>query len=357
MLGERERITNELAGTLSGYANLPSLLQKLRNRDVVIAFIESYGVSALYDPDYAQVIRPSLHNLANRTANAGLHLATGTLVAPTQGGQSWFSHLSLLSGIWLDNQLSYDVTLASGRETLLDDFRRTGHRTTALFPANTIAWPEGELLAYDEILSRHEIDYAGPPLNWVTMPDQFTWSFLERRVRATNGVDHRPIFAEVSLISSHAPWTPILPVLEDWDNIGNGTIFARWENAGEKPEEIWRDLDNIRKHYALSVNYAIKAMTGYAERYVDNQILLIVLGDHQAAPLITGEDTSRAVPVHIISGEQELVQPFLDWGFASGALPDPNEPAPGMDAFRDWFVRAFSKSDRTTETTIALEHN
>ena len=349
MLNERERFAAELAATPGGYASLPRLLLQLQDRDVLVAFIESYGVSALYDPRYAAVIRPRLDDLATRMADAGLHLTTGTLVAPTQGGQSWLSHLTLLSGMWVDNQLRYDLLLTSGRETLINDFSRAGHRTVALLPAITLAWPEGEQLGYDEIFAHRDIDYAGPFLNWVTMPDQFTWSFLEHTIRAAE--DIRPLFAEVGLISSHAPWTPILPVLDDWDGIGKGSVFARWENAGERPEDLWRDNDRVREHYALSVDYAINAMIGYAERYVDDRTLLIVLGDHQPAPLITGDTNSRAVPVHVIGGDPVLLQPFLDWGFRGGALPDPDHPAPGMDAFRDWFIRAFSEPATAPGTT------
>ena len=356
MLRERERFAIESAGAPASYAGLPGLLRRLRDRDVLLAFVESYGVSALYDPRYAPVIQPRLEDLATRMADAGLHLATGKLVAPTQGGQSWFSHGSLLSGIWLDNQLQYDLLLASGRETLIDDFSRAGHRTVALMPATTLAWPEGEQWGYDQILAHRDIDYAGPALNWVTMPDQFTWSFLERTVRASEEADGQHLFAELSLISSHAPWTPILPVLDDWDSIDDGSIFAPWEHAGERPADLWLDSDRVREHFALSLDYAINAMTGYAERYVDDRTLLIVTGDHQPAPLITGDDTSRDVPVHVISGDRALVQPFLDWGFASGALPDREQHALGMDAFRDWFVRAFSTpATGSGQASIPLE--
>ena len=355
MLDERERFAAELAAAPSSYARLPGLLGKLQGRDVVLAFVESYGVSALYNSRYAPVIRPRLGDLAARMADAGLHVATGAFLAPTQGGQSWFAHGSLSGGIWLDNQLRYDLFLASGRETLIDDFRRAGHRTVALMPAITLAWPEGKRLGYDEILARRNIDYRGPALNWVTMPDQFTWSFLEHTVRAAD--DGRPLFAEIGLISSHAPWTPILPVLEDWDSIGDGSIFSPWAHAGERPEDLWLNTDRVREHYARSVEYAINAMIGYAERYVDERTLLIVMGDHQPAPLITGDDASRAVPVHVISGDAAMVQPFLDWGFEAGALPDPDHPSPGMDAFRDWFVRAFSEPATApdTSTTMALK--
>jgi len=139
----------------------------------LIAFIESYGEVALYDQRYTPIILPRLRDLEKRMLDSNLHIVTGKLVAPTQGGQSWFSHGSLLSGLWIDNQLRYDLLLSGERETLIDDFRNAGYRTVALLPANTRPWPEGKLLGYDEILSRRDIDYRGPALNWVTMPDQF----------------------------------------------------------------------------------------------------------------------------------------------------------------------------------------
>ena len=344
MLNERDVFLSELAHQPASYADLPGLLQQLRGRDVLLAFIESYGISTLEDPRYAPVLRPRLAELEHRIAKARLHVTTGSLVAPTQGGQSWFSHGSLLSGAWLDNQLRYDLLLASGRETLIDDFRRAGYRTVAVMPAITLAWPEGDRLGYDQVLARKSIDYAGPALNWVTMPDQFTWSFLQRHVRGESASDAKPLFAELSLVSSHAPWTPILPVLDDWDSIQDGSVFARWAQAGERPADLWRDSERVREHFALSVDYAVAAMTSYAERFVDDETLLIVLGDHQPAPLITGDDASRAVPVHVISGDPVLVRPFTEWGFQPGAFPDPGQSARRMDAFRDWFVRAFSEA-------------
>ena len=71
-------------------------------------------------------------------------------------------------------------------------------------PAITLVWPEGERLGYDEVHAHKNIGYAGPPLNWVTMPDQFTWSFLQHSVRtatdsgggAAGGA--RPVFAELA---------------------------------------------------------------------------------------------------------------------------------------------------------------
>jgi hypothetical protein len=346
-LAEKKSFEAELAVTPAGNTENPGLLARLSGRDVILAFIESYGVSVLDDPRYSAVVEPRLEDFGRRMEAAGLSLVSGTLVAPTQGGQSWFSHGSLLSGLWLDNQLRYDLMLGSDRETLIDDFRRAGYRTVALMPAITFAWPEGEQFGYDEIFARPDIKYLGPPLNWVTMPDQFTWSFLEKSIRGGSGGSgpaalDRPVFLEVGLISSHAPWTPILPVLDDWSRIGDGEVFERWAGAGEHPEDLWLDTERVREQFALSVDYAIAAMASYAENFVDGEVLLIALGDHQPAPLITGEGVSWEVPVHIVSGDPDLVKPFLDWGFQIGGIPSRDHSDRGMDQFRGWFLRAYS---------------
>ena len=338
---EREAFTAELTERTEGFSDTPGLFDRLGGSDVLLAFVESYGMTALDDPRYAPVVRPRLQELEERLEAAGLHVATGSLVAPSQGGQSWLGHASVLSGLWLGNQMRYDLLLSSGRTTLVDDFRSAGYRTAALMPAITLAWPEGVLFRYDEIYAFDDIGYAGPPLNWVTMPDQFTWSFLEHSVRDAD-TDRKPLFAEIGLISSHAPWTPILPVLDEWDGIGDGSVFEPWRDVGEQPEDLWRDADRVREHYAMSIDYALHAMIGYAERYVGSDALLIVLGDHQPAPLITGDGVPRTVPVHVISGDPDLVRPFLDWGFRPGAFPDPEVDPLGMDYFRPWFVGAFS---------------
>jgi hypothetical protein len=351
---ERERFEADLAAAPVSYEDVDGLFGRLQGRDVVLAFIESYGVTVIDDPRYQPLILPRLQDLQRRVEAAGLYIVSGTLVAPTQGGESWFSHGSFLSGLWLGNQIRYDLMIGSGRETLIDDFERAGYRTVAIMPAITYAWPEGERLRYDEIFTRADIPYAGPPLNWVTMPDQFTWSFLENGVRGANRsptgappgeadpTDRPPLFAEIALISSHAPWTPILPVLDDWDSIGDGSVFQQWANAGEKPEVLWLDTERVREHYALSIDYALNAMAGYVERYVDENMLLIALGDHQPAPLVTGDGASWEVPVHVISGDPDLLTPFLEWGFLRGAMPSRAYPDRGMDYFRHWFVHAYS---------------
>nr|WP_284047971.1 hypothetical protein [Marinobacter sp. ATCH36] len=317
-------------------------LSGLAKTDVILGFIESYGISAVTDPRYQPVIGARLDQMGQKLNEAGLHIVTGRLRSPVQGGQSWLAHTTLLSGQWINTQLDYEIFLASDFPTLIDDLDTTGHDTVAVMPAITEAWPEGQAFGYNRIYESSTMDYRGPALNWVTMPDQYTWSWFQRQIRdrATT-----PLFAELALISSHAPWVPVLPVLEDWDSIGDGETFNQWKNSGETPASLWRDPERVREHYALALDYALNVAAEYATRHVDNQTLLILLGDHQAAPLITGEDSSRDVIVHIISADPELLTPFVAndrlSGFSWGAQPWKNQKGPSMAQFRPFLQQHF----------------
>ena len=331
-----------------GYSGQVRAVDRLGNADVILGFIESYGISTLLDDRYSPLISGRLGIMQKALDEAGLHVVSGRLRSPVQGGQSWLAHATLLSGQWIESQLHYDTLLASDHPTLVDDFRATGHDTIAVMPGITMAWPEGRQFGYNRIHDSDTMDYEGPALNWVTMPDQYTWSWFQSQVRIPAS---KPLFAELALISSHAPWVPILPVLDDWNSIGVGEIFNQWQNAGEAPASLWRDPDRVRDHYVRAIDYALNVATEYAVRHADDNTLLIILGDHQPAPLVTGEGASRDVPVHIISGNPELLEPFIEsaasekpglpW-FRAGTLPAMNSADVNMDALRPFLHLHFS---------------
>ena len=152
-------------------------------------------------------------------------------------------------------------------------------------PAITLAWPEADAFGYDTVLAAADLGYRGPPFNWVTMPDQFTLAALER---ALLGPEPRaPVFAEVALISSHAPWTPIPPLLP-WEALGDGRVFAPHADAGDPPEVVWRDLERVRDQFRQALDYTLRAVGGFAERRAGHPPLIVVLGDHQPVPFVSG---------------------------------------------------------------------
>ncbi len=349
-LRQQWRVANQVRASLESldvaiardrFRTLPEerLLKRLDGADVLLMFIESYGRSALEQPRYADPLAPTLAAFERRLAERRLFAASAWLTSPTVGGQSWLAHGTLESGLWLADQAHYDALIHSERLTLTRAFAKAGYRTVALKPAITLPWPEGGRLGFERIYAAADLGYAGEPYNWVTMPDQYTLSVLERAERTGQ---ERPLFVEVSLISSHAPWTPIAPVLEDWSAIGDGRVFSQWADDGDPPEVVWLDPERIREPYGRAIDYVLGVLASYAANFVDQRTLLILVGDHQPAPLITGEGATRDVPIHVISGDPALLGPFVAWGFQPGMRPPAGAPARPMDAFRDFFHEAFS---------------
>lgn len=327
-------------------------LARLKRTDVLLVFVESYGAAALRDRRYAASIVPKLQEAGRRLGEAGLAVASGRLEAPTVGGLSWLSHATVLSGLWIDNQRLYQRLITSRRRTLVHMFSEAGHRTVGVFPQTLRPWPEGRFFGYDRIWTSRNIDYAGPRFGWTTMPDQYTLWFLQwkERQQAPAGP---PLFAELALISSHAPWEPLPSVTEDWAALGTGESLHAMVDPDWTGPEGWPE--KAPQNYARALAYSLDSVVGFARRFADERTLMIVLGDHQPAPLITGSTEDRSVPVHVITGDADLVQPFIEWGFERSMLPPMKGPARRMDAFRDWFVQAFSEPGQVQTVSQRLE--
>ncbi|MCG6121437.1 MAG: hypothetical protein MEP57_01825 [Microvirga sp.] len=321
-----------------------SALTTLAGRDVIVIFIESYGVTAIDEPDYAATVSPSVTALGEAAAQAGFASRSGRLLAVTAGGQSWLNHATLASGRRIDDQTLYSLLLAERPRTLVHDFSDAGWRTVQIKPAITMPWPEGLQLGYDATAEAGDMGYRGPQFYWGIVPDQFALDFFARSELETS--PRAPVFASVALISSHAPWLPV-PEVVPWEALGDGSVYERWTEGAPAPREIWRDQQAVRRQYALSVAHSIDAVAKFVADRVDPSALVVVLGDHQPAPIVTGPAASRAVPVHVLSGDETLLEAFADLGFVEGIQPP---PAPsrgdaaiyGMAAFRPFLLEAFS---------------
>lgn len=330
---EGESRTDDISTSASG-----RLLQGLEGRDVFLIFVESYGRSTLDNPLYADTTRKALAQLETDAARNGLAVESAFLTAPMVGGQSWLAHASVLSGLWIDSQGRYRAMLASSRKSLMRLASESGWESVAVMPAITMAWPEGAWFGYDRILAKADLGYRGLPFNWVTMPDQYTLSAFERLALKEPG--RAPVFAEIALISSHAPWTPI-PELVDWDAIGDGTIFNVQAQSGDTPEVVWRDRDRVRDQFRQSIDYSLRTIGSFLDRLEGAAPLIVVLGDHQPARFVSGSETNRDVPVHVIS-DRATLNAIEGWAFSEGAVPGDDAPVWRMDVFRKRFVDAFS---------------
>ena len=315
------------------------LFNKLRGKDVLVVFVESYGRTVFDDPEFAKEVKPNFDWANSQFELNGLQARTAYLTSPTVGGISWLAHGTLLSGLWINNQLRYDSLVMSERPTLNRLFKRAGWRTLGVMPGISMAWPEGQYFGFDQTYTAANLGYKGLPFNWITMPDQFVLAALQAAERGER--PRAPIMAELALISSHAPWTPV-PDLIPWSQIGDGTIFNSQAVAGPDPDYVWAETSRIREQYQKSIIYVIDTLASYAIQFGDDNLVMIIMGDHQPAPLVTSDSASADVPVHIIARDPAVMAAIADWRWSEGLIPAEDAPVWRMDSLRDRLVEAFS---------------
>ncbi|WP_434739869.1 sulfatase [Micromonospora sp. SH-82] len=314
------------------------LLTGLRGKDVIVAFVESYGRDAVQDPEFSPRVGAVLADGDRRLGEAGYATRSGFLTSSTTGGGSWLAHATLLSGLWIDNDQRHRSLLASDRMTLNRYFQRAGWDTVGVMPAVTRAWPEGQFYGYERFHDSRTLGYQGPKFGFAPIPDQFTLGAFERLERSRP--DRAPLFAEIALVTSHSPWTP-RPRIVDWSQMGDGTIFN--EAREGDGEDVGRSTAQIRADYRRSIEYSLKSLVSYVERYGNDDLVLVVVGDHQPAPVVTGPGASRDVPISIITRDRGVLAQMSDWEWEEGLQPGPQAPVWPMSSFRDRFLTTFGQ--------------
>lgn len=323
-----------------GPQNGQGLFQAVKGKDIVLIFFESYGRSAVEDARYSNVTLPRLTAVQNQIEAAGLHAASGWVTSPTVGGISWLAHGTLLSGLWVDSQARYDRLMISHQPSLNRLFSQAGWQSVAIMPAITMAWPESDYFGYDQILSASGLQYRGKPFNWITMPDQYTLSAFDRLAIKPAHARGKNVMAEIALISSHAPWTPV-PKLIDWNDVGDGSVFNEQATSGDPPSVVWANPDRVRNQYIQTIDYTLATLGEFMARQGPG-VVYIILGDHQPASIITGSGASRAVPVHIVTDDAPLLARFQQNGFTAGMKPTNSARERPMNELRQLLIDAFS---------------
>jgi phosphatidylglycerophosphate synthase len=340
-VGLQDQQTFAAEAPVDAYRDTPGeeLLTALRGRDVVVAFVESYGRDAVEDPEFASQVGAVLDGGHRRLSAAGFASRSAFLTSPVAGGGSWLAHATFLSGMWIDNQQRYRTLVSSDRLTLTSAFRRASWRTVAVMPGTTGDWPEAAFYGYDQVYDFRNLGYRGPNLGWATVPDQYTLSAFERLEHGRP--DRAPLMAEIPLVSSHAPWA-LIPQLIDWGDVGDGSVFDALATEVDPPDAIWtKGPTHVRTEYRRSVEYSLNSLISYVETYGDDDLVLVFLGDHQPAPIITGDGASRDVPITIVARDRAVLDRISGWDWQDGLKPGPQAPVWRMDAFRDRFLTAF----------------
>jgi hypothetical protein len=326
---------------VDAFAKTPpdQLLTGLRGKDVLFTFIESYGRVAIDDPAMAPQIDSVLKEGTSSLKAAGFESRSGWLQSPVTGAGSWLAHSTFLSGLWIKNQQRYRSLTTSDRMTLTNYFGKTNAwRTVGVVPGVRRAWPEGKYFGLDHIYDSEHLGYHGPYFSWTPVPDQFSMEAFQRLEHGKK--DREPIMAEIILASSHNPWSPIARMI-DWEDLGDGSVFHQIKKEGTNPTEVWKDPEKVRTEYRKAIEYSIRSLTEWLERYGDEDTVLVFLGDHQPVPTVTAGDTGKDVPVTIVAKDKEVLDRVADWGWTDGLKPAANAPRWGMDKFRDRFMTAY----------------
>jgi hypothetical protein len=315
------------------------LLTALRGKDVLLVFVESYGRVAVQDSSFSPAIDDVLHRGTAQLQAAGFSSRSAFLTSPTFGGLSWLAHSTLQSGVTVDGQRRYNQLVKADRLTLTRAFKRAGWRAVGDMPANHRAWPEGaSFYHYDAVYDRRNLRYHGPDFGLPPMPDQYVLAALQRLELAKR--ERPPLFAEVDLISSHTPWTKI-PRLIPWKDVGDGSIFKRIPAEESTEASLFGDSERARAAYGDSIEYSLRTLFSFVQRYGNDKTVLVVLGDHQPATVVTGQGATHDVPISVIAHDPKVMARIGSWGWEAGMLPSPQAPVWPMASFRDRFLTAF----------------
>jgi hypothetical protein len=321
------------------YRNVPAkeLVSGLAGKDVVIGVVESYGRSSLTDPKMKAIVDPVLTQGTQTLAAKGFYAKTGWLTSSTFGGGSWLAHGSFQSGLWIDSQQRYRQLISSNRLTITSAFHNAGWQTYGMEPGNNTAWPEASFYGYDKVYDSRNMGYEGPKFGWSSMPDQYTLDQFQKQVY---GKAHPPLMAEITMTSSHEPWTPI-PQMLPWDQLGDGKIYEPQAAAGENRYVLWKSPSDTQAEYAKSVAYSVQVLVSWVQHYADDNLVLVIFGDHQPMSIVSGVDASHDIPVTVVAHDRSVLDKIASWHWTDGLQPAANAPVWKMSDFRNKFFAAY----------------
>ena len=92
------------------------------------------------------------------------------------------------------------------------------------------------------------------------------------------------------------------------NQVGNGSIYRTLPmlhaSRGNAAEE--------QANYGKSIAYSLNTITSFVQRYGGKNLVMIVLGDHQPQPIVSGLQPNHDVPISIISHDPAVLRRSRD---------------------------------------------
>jgi hypothetical protein len=159
------------------------------------------------------------------------------------------------------------------------------------------------------------------------MSDQYFLDFLGRRFAGRE----TPLFLSALMVSSHVPFVFIPEYFEDWDRMGDGSIYR--SEGIRRFDNNWLEGSEYPEGYVYSIDYVLKTISGYMDRYVDGDSLVVIVGDHQPRTPISENTATYGVPIHFLSRNPAALAPLAKLGLEPGFRPADDSPLLPMESF------------------------
>ena len=284
-----------------------------------------------------------------RFAATGRSVVSTFVDSPTFGGSSWLAHVSLMSGVEVRDPETNARLLTEHRDSIVTNFKQRGFRAVALMPGLRQRWPEGAFYGFDEIYGAARLDYHGPEFGWFAIPDQFSLARFDSF--EVNRADRPHLFVFYPTISTHFPFQPTPPYQPDWSRMFEAHPYGA--DAIVHAYELQPDWRHFSPGYVDAVAYTYRTLAGYFRKQAARDAVFVLLGDHQPAAAVSGENASWSVPVHVVASRPAILDALMARGFHRGLVPA--RPALGrMHALLPILLDSFGDRQPSAPSTVAV---
>ena len=161
-------------------------------------------------------------------------------------------------------------------------------------PSDRGAWPQGSAYyGFDTVYDSSSLGYAGPGFGFSSMPDQYAlkaFSACElgagRRRRSWRRSTSRRVTGHGRRCPACFPGTA-------W---GTARCSSASTVGPSPPRHLWSHRDRVPAAYMTSIAYSLTALISFVERYGDDYLVLVLLGDHQPATIVSGSVETMTCP-------------------------------------------------------------
>jgi hypothetical protein len=276
-------------------------------------------------------LRASRERFAADIAASGRQVVSAFFRSPTFAGGSDLTHLGLLSGMDLSDPMRHDVLLTTQRPTLNALFRAHGYQTFGLYPALDWEWPERAFYGFDVFLARRDLGYAGPAMGFWQVPDQFSAARFEQLHPRWNGAPPRFVFFPT--ITCHLPFSQVPPYQPDWSRVlGPQPFDAAAVRRAQAEQPNWL---NMFPDFLRMVAYTYQWLGAYLRQPSPREAIYLLIGDHQPAANITGEDGVLGCAGAYRQQRWRTAGPLHRAGFPARARATAASAGPAAPADRD----------------------